>query len=44
VDKFEDSWAQLIDAVTEQLEDKGMSVGADGSGGSAKGGPSSGSK
>src|ERR1700712_164190 len=44
VDKFEDSWTQLIDAVTEQLEDKGMAVGSDGSGGSAKGGPSSGSK
>lgn len=44
VDKFEDSWNQLIDTVTEQLRDKGESVGADGSGRSAKGGPSAGSK
>ena len=44
VEKFEDSWNQLIDAVTEQLEAQGASIGADGSGGSAKGGPSAGGK
>jgi transaldolase len=44
VEKFEDSWNGLIETVTEQLQDKGESIGADGSGGSAKGGPSAGGK
>src|SRR3954454_7933583 len=44
VEKFEDSWNQLIDTITEQLQDKGESIGGDGSGGSAKGGPSAGGK
>ncbi len=44
VEKFEDSWNQLIETVTEQLQDKGESIADDGSGGSSKGGPSAGGK
>jgi transaldolase len=42
VEKFEDSWAQLIDAVTAELEDKGENIEPGGSGSPAKGGPSAG--
>src|SRR3954452_25150350 len=42
VDKFDDSWGQLIDAVVEQLQDKGEGIEPGGSGSPAKGGPSAG--
>jgi transaldolase len=42
VDKFDDSWGQLIDAVVEQLKDKGETIEPGGSGSPAKGGPSAG--
>jgi transaldolase len=44
VEKFEDSWNQLIDAITAQLQDKGESIMPAGAGSSAKGGPSAGGR
>jgi transaldolase len=44
VEKFEDSWNQLIDAITQQLEDKGEGITSAGAGSSAKGGPSAGGR
>jgi transaldolase len=44
VEKFEDSWNQLLDTVTSQLEDKGADVESGGSSSPAKGGPSAGGK
>ena len=44
VEKFESAWTDLIESVTQQLEDKGASVGADGASGPAGDGPAAGDR
>ena len=44
VEKFESAWLELIDSVTEQLQDKGADVGSTGSASPAGDGPSAGDR